>query len=61
MWRSVAAAGNPEAREAFPEAIVLPNLVVGGTDARFFAPLSESVYRLSPFVLDRSRRLESIA
>jgi carboxypeptidase PM20D1 len=35
--------------EIFPEAIVAPYLVVGGTDARHFQPLSRDVYRFGPF------------
>ena len=36
-------------RCVFPEAAVVPFLVVGGTDARHYAPLSENVYRFLPF------------
>ena len=41
-------------REVFPSTPVVPFLVVGGTDARHYEPLSEHVYRFSPFVFDRS-------
>jgi carboxypeptidase PM20D1 len=34
-----------------PDAIVLPYLVVGGTDARFYAGLSDNVYRFGGFRL----------
>ena len=34
--------------ELFPDALVAPYLVVGGTDAKHFSPLSENVYRFSP-------------
>jgi carboxypeptidase PM20D1 len=36
------------AREVFPGAIVAPALVLGATDARHYAALSENVYRFSP-------------
>ncbi len=32
----------------FPDVVVAPNVVVGATDARFFAPLSRNVYRFTP-------------
>jgi carboxypeptidase PM20D1 len=35
-------------REIFPDAIVAPYLVLGGTDARHFRGLSENVYRFAP-------------
>lgn len=38
-------------RTVFPEAIVAPYLVVGGTDARHYARLTENVYRFSPYVM----------
>lgn len=34
-------------REVAPSAIVVPWLVVGGTDSRYFAPLTQNVYRFS--------------
>ena len=37
--------------EIFPGAIVTPYLVVGGTDARFYARLSSSVFRFTPMRL----------
>jgi carboxypeptidase PM20D1 len=46
-------------REVFPGAIVAPYLVVGGSDARHFGPLSEDVYRFMPFLLSE-RDLEGI-
>jgi carboxypeptidase PM20D1 len=33
----------------FPEAVVLPYLVVGATDGRHYATLTSNVYRFSPF------------
>jgi carboxypeptidase PM20D1 len=39
--------------EIFPDSIVVPNLGLGGTDARHFYPLTRSVYRLTPFRLGR--------
>jgi len=38
-------------KEIFPEVIVVPNLVVGATDARHYYPLSENIYRFVPFYL----------
>lgn len=35
-------------REVFPQALVTPNLVLGATDARYYAPLSRNVYRFLP-------------
>lgn len=35
-------------RETNPDVLVAPNLVLGATDARYFRPLSESVYRFGP-------------
>ena len=36
-------------RSLFPNAIVVPYLVLGGTDARHYARLSDNVYRFSPY------------
>jgi carboxypeptidase PM20D1 len=38
-------------RETHPDAVVAPDLVLGGTDARYFRPLSENVYRFGPLRL----------
>lgn len=35
-------------RSVFPEAVVVPGLVGGGTDARYFYDISEDVYRFYP-------------
>ena len=39
-------------REIFPEAVVAPYLVVGGTDARYFTSVSPNVYRFLPYALE---------
>lgn len=39
-------------REVYPDVVVAPNLVLGGTDARYFHALSDSVYRFGPLRLD---------
>jgi carboxypeptidase PM20D1 len=36
--------------EVFPDAIVAPGLVLGGTDARNYTSVSEQVFRFNPFV-----------
>jgi carboxypeptidase PM20D1 len=36
-------------RQVFPDAVVAPMLVIGGTDARYYAQLTESDYRFDPF------------
>jgi carboxypeptidase PM20D1 len=44
--------------EVFPDAVVAPYLVLGGTDARHYQALSDGVYRFAPFVYtgdDRER------
>jgi carboxypeptidase PM20D1 len=40
-------------RQLYPEAIVAPNLVLGGTDARNYTSLSPNIYRFSPFPLTK--------
>ncbi len=40
-------------REIFPDVIVAPYLVVGGTDSRYYADLTSNVYRFGPVELDR--------
>lgn len=39
---------NRTVRETFPPAIVIPALVVGGTDSRFFSDVSDATFRFSP-------------
>ncbi len=41
-------------RRVFPDAIVAPALVVGATDSRHFADLSDDIYRFLPIRLGRS-------
>lgn len=36
--------------EVFPDAIVAPGLVLGGTDARHYTAISDQVFRFNPFV-----------
>ncbi len=36
-------------RQIFPDVLVAPNLVLGATDARWFGPLTQDVYRFAPF------------
>ncbi|MDG1572463.1 M20 family peptidase [Robiginitalea sp. M366] len=39
-------------RSVFPDAVVVPGLVGGGTDARYFYDLSDEVYRFYPIRID---------
>ena len=39
-------------RSVFPGAVVVPYLVLGGTDARHYGGLTQNVYRFLPFRLD---------
>ena len=39
---------NRTVREIFPDTLVAPGLMIGATDARYFAPLASNVYRFSP-------------
>lgn len=48
-WRLVSGA----VKTAFPDAHVAPGMSVGATDARFYAALSDSVYRFSPIRLHK--------
>ena len=41
-------------RQVFPEAIVAPTLVLGGTDARHYGEVSQDVYRFGPYRFDPS-------
>ena len=38
-------------RSVFPEAVVVPGLIGGGTDARYFYEVSDDVYRFYPIRL----------
>ncbi len=38
-------------RDSFPGTIVAPNLVVGGTDSRYFETVSDNIYRFIPIIL----------
>ena len=40
-------------RRVFPKAVVAPGLVIGATDARHYAALSEQIYRFIPLQLTR--------
>ena len=41
-------------QEAFPGALVSPFLVLGGTDARHYAPVTDNAFRFSPVKLDQT-------
>ena len=36
--------------QSFPDALVLPNTVVGGTDSRYFAAITNDIYRFAPYI-----------
>ena len=38
--------------QVYPDAVVAPNLMVGGTDSRHFVPLTPNVYRFLPVLMD---------
>lgn len=38
-------------KQIYPDVIATPNLVIGATDARYYASLSQNVYRFTPFFL----------
>lgn len=42
--------------EVYPDAIMAPYIVLGGTDARHYSEVSRSVYRFSPFTLSKAER-----
>jgi len=42
--------------EVYPDAVVAPYVVLGGTDARHFCDISRNVYRFSPFELSKAER-----
>jgi carboxypeptidase PM20D1 len=39
---------NRSVREVLPDAVVVPGLLIGGTDARHFSAISDDVFRFSP-------------
>jgi carboxypeptidase PM20D1 len=41
------------AREIFPDAVAVPMLVLGGTDARHYVERTPRLYRFAPFAFDR--------
>lgn len=41
-------------REVFPDTIVAPYLTIGGTDSRYYAPLTQNIYRFTPIIADAS-------
>jgi len=40
--------------ESYPDALVVPNLTVAGTDSRYYLPLTENVFRFVPIRVDAS-------
>ena len=40
--------------ESFPDAVVAPGLVLGGTDSRHYGPITRNRYRFGPFHFDAS-------
>ncbi len=43
---------NKTIRSIFPGTITTPNLVIGATDSRHYYPLSDNIYRFTPFYLN---------
>ena len=41
---------------SYPDAVVVPHVTLTATDARTFTPISDHVYRFSPFALTREQR-----
>lgn len=41
-------------REIYPKVVVVPNLLVGGTDSRYYADLTEHTFRFRPLRIDPS-------
>lgn len=41
---------------SYPDALVVPYVMLSGSDARTFTPISDHVYRFSPFVLTAEQR-----
>jgi carboxypeptidase PM20D1 len=42
--------------DVYPEAVVVPYIVLGGTDARHYANVSKHVYRFSPYEFSKAER-----
>ncbi len=42
--------------DVYPDAVVTPYIVLGGTDARYYSRISPTVYRFSPFELSSEER-----
>jgi carboxypeptidase PM20D1 len=40
-------------RQSFGNTLVSPNLTVGGTDSRYYEPLTDNVFRFSPLLMER--------
>ena len=38
--------------EVYPDALVAPFLVIGGTDAKHFEPIANDIYRFSPMIIN---------
>ena len=48
-------------RDKYPDLLVLPDMMTGGTDARFMDPISDSVYRFRTYdICDVPRRIHSV-
>lgn len=41
---------------SYPDAVVVPYVLLAASDSRTFTPISDHVYRFSPFVLSRAQR-----
>ena len=39
---------NRTIREIFPDVVVAPGLMLGGTDSRHYAPIADNTFRFSP-------------
>lgn len=40
-------------RQSFSNTLVSPNLTVGGTDSRYYEPLTDNIFRFSPLLMER--------
>ncbi len=40
--------------DVFPGTLIAPNVVLGGTDSRYFALVTDDIYRFAPFTFDAS-------